>query len=92
MLPGCVHCWDLAHALEQLARAVLPPADRESRCALEPFRPALYESRVVQGADEICIIVRLFHRTDYERPVDACEERCLRELRQALRSLGAREI
>ena len=29
---------------------------------------------------------------EYERPVDACEERCLKEIRQGLRSLGAREI
>ena len=91
-LPGCARCRDLAHDLERLARAVLPPEDRETRCAIEPFRPALYEARVVQGADEICVIVRLFHGKEYERPVDACEERCLREIRQALRSLGAREV
>ena len=91
-LPGCARCRTLAHGLERLARTVLPPDDREARCALEPFRPALYESRVVQGADEICVVVRLFHGTEYERPVDACEERCLKEIRQGLRSLGAREI
>lgn len=91
-LPGCDRCRALARDLERLARAVMPPPDREARSALEPFRPALYESRVVQGADEICVIVRIFHRTEYERPVDACEERCLKEIRQALRALGAREI
>lgn len=90
-LPGCAKCWDLAADLRQLAEALVPPDDRPSRTELAPFRPALYESRVVPGSDEVSITIRLFHRDGYDRPVDACEERCLKEIRARLLALGVRE-
>jgi hypothetical protein len=34
---------------------------------------------------------RIIHREGYDRPVDACEERCLKEIRARLRLLGIRE-
>ena len=51
----------------------------------------MYESTVVPGADEIAIAIRLIHREGYERPIDACEELCLKEIRLRLRALGIAE-
>jgi hypothetical protein len=90
-LPGCAKCWDMLEDLRRIAREVVPSDERPSRTELEPFRPALYDSRVVPGADEVSVTIRLIHRDGYDRPVDACEERCLREIRARLRALGARE-
>ena len=90
-LPGCGKCRTLVRVLERVAWAVLPQDDRATRYAIEPFAAALYDSRIVPGADEVGLTVRLVHRADYERPIDACEERCLKEIRQSLKALGARE-
>ncbi len=89
--PGCPKCWDMLEDLRLIAQEVVPAEDRPSRTELVPFRPALYDSRVVPGADEVSVTIRLIHREGYDRPVDACEERCLREIRARLRALGVRE-
>jgi hypothetical protein len=90
-LPGCDKCRGLVRELERIAAAVLPPEGRATRYAVEPFAPALYDSRVVPDADEVCLTLRLVHREEYDRPVDACEERCLKEIRESLKALGVRE-
>jgi putative ABC transport system permease protein len=77
--------------LRRIAEDVVPTEERPSRTELTPFRPALYDSRVVPGADEVSVTIRLIHREGYDRPVDACEERCLKEIRARLRLLGIRE-
>jgi hypothetical protein len=58
---------------------------------VEPFEPALYDSREVPGVDEIAIAIRLVYRDGYDEPIDPCEEQCLREIRLRFRSLGVRE-
>jgi hypothetical protein len=89
--PGCPKCWSLVEDLRRIAEEVVPAAERPSRTELGPFRPALYESRVVAGSDEVCVTIRLIHRDGYDRPIDACQERCLKEIRARLRVLGIRE-
>jgi hypothetical protein len=69
----------------------IPSEHRPTRIEIEPFRPALYESQEVAGADEIALCIRLAHREGWDQPIDACEERCLKEIRQRLRSAGVRE-
>ncbi len=90
-LPGCPKCWDLVDDLRRIAEAVVPSEDRPTRAELEPFGRALYESRVVPEADEVSVTIHLFHKEGYDRPVDACEERCLKEIRGRLRALGIPE-
>lgn len=90
-LPGCPKCWDLADDLRRIAEDVVPTGERASRTELEPFRPALYDSRIIPATDEVTITIRLLHRDRYDRPIDACEERCLKEIRARLRDLGVPE-
>ncbi len=90
-LPGCPKCWDLVDDLRRIAEAVVPPEGRPTRSELEPFRRALYESRVVPNADEVSVTIRLFHKEGYDRPIDACEEQCLKEICGRLRALGIPE-
>lgn len=90
-LPGCPKCWDLVEDLRRIAEHVVPAEERPTRAELAPFRPALYDSRVVPEADEVSVTIRLIHRDGYDRPVDPCEERCLGEIRARLRALGIKE-
>ncbi len=86
-LPGCPKCLAIIEDLRRLARGVLPPDDRPTRAILEPFEPALYDSHVAQGADEVALSIRLVHREGYHEPIDLCEERCLKEIRERMREL-----
>ena len=90
-LPGCPKCWELVGDLRRIAEGVVPPDDRPSRTELAPFRPALYDSRVVPNSDEVSVTIRLLHRDGYDNPVDRCEERCLKEIRSRLIALGIPE-
>jgi hypothetical protein len=86
-LPGCPKCLPIVEDLRRLARGVLPPDDRPTRAILEPFEPALYDSHVVPGADEVALSIRLVHREGYQEAIDPCEERCLKEIRERMREL-----
>jgi hypothetical protein len=90
-LPGCAKCLALVDELRRVADWMLPLDERPTRAELQPFHPALYESRIVPDSDEVALSIRLIHREGYDRPIDACEERCLRELRSKLRQLGVPE-
>ena len=91
VLPGCPRCGDLLTELERIVQWVMPPGGRPTRVEYERTGPALYDSQVVPGADEVALLVRLTHQGDYRAPIDACEERCLKEMRERLRGLGIPE-
>jgi hypothetical protein len=90
-LPGCAKCRELAADLLRIAEWATPAGERETRIEIEPFHAALYESTVVPGADEVELTIRLIHRDGYDQPIDAGEERCLKEMRRRLRALGIAE-
>lgn len=90
-LPGCPKCRDLAASIRPLAEWAIPSERRPTRIEIEPFHPALYDSRELPGADEIAVAIAIAHRDRWDAPVDACEERCLKEIRQRLRTIGIRE-
>ena len=90
-MPGCPKCVSLVEGLRQIAAEAVPPEGRPTRISVEPFEPALYDSAEVSGADEVRLDVRLTHRDRYDAPIDACEDRCLREIRGRLKQLGVRE-
>lgn len=90
-LPGCGKCRDLVSELIRVAEWAIPSERRPTLIEIEPFHPALYDSREVAGADEVALSIRLAHREGWDQPIDACEERCLKEIRQRLRAIGVRE-
>ena len=90
-LPGCPKCIDLVAELRRLANWALSWEERPTRADVEPFGRMLYDSRIVPGASEVALSIRLVHRNGWDAPVDACEERCLRQLRARMRELGVRE-
>lgn len=91
VLPGCSRCREIEEELKRIGEFVVPREERPTRLEFDPFRPALYDSRVVPDADEVVLSIRLVHREGYEQPVDACEERCLKEIVARCRELGIPE-
>ena len=91
VLPGCPKCIDLLGELRRVAEWLVPHEHRPTVTSIEPFDPALYDSKDVPGADEIALCLRLSHREGYAKPIDACEERCLKEIRERLKILSVPE-
>jgi hypothetical protein len=91
-LPGGPRSRALVRRLGNLAQALLPDCRTMAHIDFDPFRPALYDSSEVPGADEVALTMRLLHCSeDYSLPVDAAQERCLREIRRRLKLLSIPE-
>jgi len=88
--PGCNECKPVQHALLTIANAILPPNDRASRYALESYEVAIHFSPRRKMRKDIVVVIDITHRDGFDRPVDECEMRCLREMKEKLKALGAR--
>ncbi len=89
-LPGCAKSRALAGSLRSLAEwlaCTCPP----TRIDVDPYRPALYDSKVVPGADEVALTIRLSHSERYADPVDASEQGCLKMIQGRMKVLSIPE-
>lgn len=89
LLPADVAESPFAQELLALAEQLVPTDPDGTRISIRPPAPALYDSRVVTGADEIALDIRLVHGALGDEPSGAQEDRCLRHVRRALERLGA---
>jgi hypothetical protein len=87
---GCSACETVWMDLRRIADAVLPKEIRLSEYEMPVFDHALHEDLRARRQD-VQLTIEIRHREDYNRPLDECEERCLREIVAKLRALGAQE-
>lgn len=88
--PGSNECRPVQQALMLIARSILPTDDRPSRYAIEPFDTAIHFSPRRKMRKDIVLAIDIVHRGPFDRPIDECETRCLREMKEKLKALGAR--
>src|SRR5262245_54427190 len=48
-------------------------------------------SKESPNRDDVLLVISLRHKRDFFGPIDECEDRCLDEMRKALREVGAQE-
>ena len=89
--PGCEHCRRVFLGLIEIADWILPREKRPSRYDLEPYQRAIHYSQKRGNRPDVSLNIKILHREDGLRAVDACEERCLEEMQRRLRELGASE-
>jgi hypothetical protein len=89
LLPAEVRDSPFARSLFALAEQLVSGDGADTVVSIEPLAPALYDSRVVTGADEIALDIKLVRAGLGEASSGAAEERCLRAIRRALEKLGA---
>ena len=88
-VPGCEYCLCTYEDLKQVAEWILPRDERPSRYEIGAFDRALHvapHSR--HSRSEVVVTIHIMHRSDFNREVDECENRCLREMRHRLNQLG----
>ena len=87
--PGCHHCHRVFAALRVIADWILPRDERPNET--ESCNPSISYSPARGSRPDVTLTIRVLHREGFERPVDACEVRCLEEMKQRLREVGACE-
>ena len=89
--PGCPACRHVYRALHSIADSILPKDERPSRYEIGPYEQALRYSAVRGNRPDVTLSLKIVHRRGFDQPVDQCEMRCLEEMKQCLRQLGACE-
>lgn len=89
--PGCPACQRLYAALRAIAEWILPKERRPSTYKIGPYDQALRYSPARRNRPDVTVAIKIIHREGFESPVDACEVRCLTEMQERLRELGALE-
>ena len=87
---GCDECHKVYRALLTIAQAILPPRDRASRSTIDPYDVSISFSPRRRMRKDVRLAIDIAHRNDFDQPVDACEVRCLCEMKQKLKELGVR--
>jgi len=70
---------------------ILPKEERLSMYEIGPYEAALRYSKVRANRPDVTLSVKIVHRRGFDQPVDECEMRCLREMKEHLSQLGACE-
>jgi hypothetical protein len=88
--PGCQHCRKVWSALKDIADWILPKEIRDTGYDLDSYDQSIRYDPVRKFRPEVLLTIRLVHRSGFDREVDACEVRCLNEMTERLKQLGAR--
>jgi hypothetical protein len=88
---GCAQCEAPLRALEAVIGFILPKDRRDSVYDVRVPRGALQYDRRRRNRPELRATIAVLHADGADRPVDACEERCRREIVHKLEELGACE-
>ncbi len=89
--PGCPACQRIFVALRAVADWILPKERRPSTYEIEAYDQAIRYSPVRQNRPDVTLTIKIIHRQGFDAPVDACEVRCLKEMQDRLKELGAQE-
>lgn len=89
--PGCNECQKVYRALREIAEWIMPKQERDSAYRIGIFDHAMRFSPKRGFRKDVELVITIQHRMDVTDPLDECETRCLKEMEQKLRTLGARK-
>lgn len=90
-LSGCPACAAPLRALEAIVAFVLPQGRRDSVYDVQVRWGSLQYAHRRGNRPEVTAMIHVLHAEGANRPVDPCEERCLHEITDRLKELGAAE-
>ena len=91
-VPGCPYCWRAYDEIREIAESILPHEERPSRYDIQGFDRSLHSAPSKRRRRmEVIVRIVIMHRSAFNRPVDDCENLCLKEMRERLKELGIHE-
>ncbi|MGB7291730.1 MAG: hypothetical protein WBD99_06140 [Thermodesulfobacteriota bacterium] len=89
--PGCDECVKVYNDLKKIAQWIVPTEERESKYDIGIFDRSIHSAPIRKLRDEVTLTLKIVHRTGFDRPVDACEVECLKEMEEKLKELGVKK-
>ena len=87
--PGCQHCQRVETALQEIADWIMQRESPSCTHIVSPDGASLSYAPVRANRPDVVVRVFMAHRHEWDNPIDECEERCLKDIEQALTELGA---
>jgi len=87
--PGCQHCQRVETALQEIADWIMRCESPSCTHLVSPDGAKLSYAPMRANRPDVVVRVFIAHRHEWDKPIDECEERCLKDIEQALTELGA---
>lgn len=87
--PGCAECVKVYNDLKRIAQWIIPKEERKSRYEIGIFDSSIHFAAKRKFRREVALTIRILHKGKFDDPTDDCEIRCLNEMEQKLKALGA---
>lgn len=88
--PGCDYCRNVWEALNKIGQEIVPAGTSDSQYQIEVFDDSIHYSKERRDRPDVELHIQIIHRSGFG-PIDACEDRCLKEMTNKLRTLGSPE-
>lgn len=82
---------EILQDLKKLAESIVPRDQQYCRSEIQVFDNLIQFSPLRRFRDDFTVGIKITHRSGYDRPVDACEIECLKQLQENLHKLGAQK-
>lgn len=89
--PGTQESTEILQDLKKVAESIIPQDQQFCRSEVQVFDNLIQFSPLRKFRDDYTVGIKITHRSGYDRPVDACEIECLKEIQQNLDKLGAQK-
>jgi hypothetical protein len=90
-LPGCDECVKVYEDLKRIAQWIMPKEERDSRYEIRIFDSSIKYAPKRKLRKDITLTIKILHREGFDRPLDACEVECVKEMQKKLKELGVPE-
>ena len=90
-IPGCKECVNVYEDLKQIAQCIMPKEERDSVYEIRSFDVSIHQAPLRKFRKDITLAIKILHREGFDRPKDACEVECLKEMEKKLKDLGAHQ-
>ena len=86
--PRCARSKEIYRGLSEIARWVIPEEEFECCYELDGFDASLHCGNGAQDRGSVQLEIHILHEHGFDRPLDECELRALREVEDRLKNLG----
>jgi hypothetical protein len=87
--PGCQHCLRVESAVREIANWILPRVNPTCRFDVDSDGESLSYAPARANRPDVVVHINIFHRHEWDQPIDDCEACCLKDIEQVLTELGA---